>query len=408
MRIILDYRVLASLAIIVLAIAAIIIFRFRGRPLECEFTQITVTQSGQNIEPSISADGRWIAFESSANITGGNPDGNNELFFYDRDTTTISQLTGTTGGTYVAPHPKINSNDGTRIVFSSRMDLTGGNPDGSPEVYMVDTPTSNISQITNYTSGYNFPYPDINADGTKITFESLLDLTGGNSDGNVEIFVFDTSTGDFDQITDTRFIRGTEHSAVPSISGDGRYIAFQSAQDFTGNNSDHNEEIFIVDRNTGLFTQITKTTTGLKRFPNISTDGTGIVFESNADLTGENADGNTEVFLYDTTSRTFTQITKTTGDVFGFRPHSINENGTRVAFSSEFNLTGDDHGRYSDVFLYDTNRRAITRITTTLSSSKVRSSSISSDGTKIAFESADDLTGANPELNREIFLAECH
>src|SRR5919108_5520153 len=57
-------------------------------------------------------------------------------------------------------------------------------------------PTSSITQITNSTAGTNAS-PSISADATRIAFESSSNLTGGNPDGNQEIFLFDTTTRTF-------------------------------------------------------------------------------------------------------------------------------------------------------------------------------------------------------------------
>jgi hypothetical protein len=73
-------------------------------------------------------------------------------------------------------------------------------------------------------------------------------------------------------------------------------------------------------------TEITFTTGAGIDVPSINGDGTHIAFTSNRDLTGDNADGNFEIFLYDTESGTFTQVTDTTGGSTG--QTSINSDGT--------------------------------------------------------------------------------
>lgn len=83
--------------------------------------------------------------------------------------------------------PSIDSN-GTRIAFSSHNDLTGGNADGTGEIFRFDTTTNTLTQITNAATG-DSGGPSINADGTRIAFHSSSDLTGGNPDHTLEIFV---------------------------------------------------------------------------------------------------------------------------------------------------------------------------------------------------------------------------
>src|SRR5262249_23721688 len=137
--------------------------------------------------------------------------------------------------------------------------------------------------------------PAINGDGTRIAFDSDQDLTGGNADGNQEIFLFDTKTNSFTQITNTTGLTTTGlgiGNFKPSIRSDGRRIAFQSSG-FPAGNPDGNTEIFLFDTKTNSFTQITNTAGSsiVNQEPVISGDGTHIAFHSNGFPAG-NPDGN--------------------------------------------------------------------------------------------------------------------
>jgi hypothetical protein len=84
--------------------------------------------------------------------------------------------------------PSINS-DGTRVAFSSNRDLVPGqNTDGNRKIFVFDTTTSTFTQITNSMGG-STAGPSINSDGTRVAFSSNRDLTGGNADFNTEIFL---------------------------------------------------------------------------------------------------------------------------------------------------------------------------------------------------------------------------
>src|SRR5207249_6035046 len=89
--------------------------------------------------------------------------------------------------------------------------------------------------------------PAISQDGSRIAFASKDDPLGTNADGNSEIFLFDdakliqitnTSPGDLSN----RIVNG---NFQPSITDDGRFIAFSSNRDLSGQNGDSNFEIFI-------------------------------------------------------------------------------------------------------------------------------------------------------------------
>ena len=147
--------------------------------------QITDETAGFSNRPSINADGTRIAFDSDADINGGNPDGNSEIYLFDTTTGIITQITDeTAGGSF---NPSINA-DGTRIAFSSNADITGGNPEGNFELFLFDTTTGITTQITFETAG-DSRGPSINADGTRIAFDSDANINGGNPDGNLEIYL---------------------------------------------------------------------------------------------------------------------------------------------------------------------------------------------------------------------------
>ena len=251
--------------------------------------QITDETAGGSGSPSINADGTRIAFESSTNINGGNPEGNVEIYLFNTVTGIFTQITDETAG--VSDAPSINA-DGTRIAFDSTANINGGNPEGNAEIYLFDTTTGIITQVTNETAGFSFG-PSINADGTRIVFDSTANINGGNPEGNAETYLFDTTTGIFTQITDET----AGDSVSPSINADGTRIAFYSDANINGRNPEGNDEIYLFDTTTGIITQVTKETAGTSLVPSINADGTRIAFYSTANINGGNPEGNNEIYL---------------------------------------------------------------------------------------------------------------
>ncbi len=389
--------------------------------LACTFTQVTSSTSGINLNPSINADGTRIAFGSASNLTGGNADGNFEIFLFDSEAPApgITQITNTPAGPLSGAFgPSINAT-GTRIAFSSSNNLTGGNANGGSEIFLYDAnaPAPGITQITNTTgTGAVNGSPSINADGTRIAFRSNRDLTGGNADGNFEIFLYDANapTPGFIQITNSTSGR-SDH---PSLNADGTRIAFTSESDLTGDNADGNGEVFIFDATAPApgVTQITNTTGGANTLfrsrPSINANGIRTAFSSDRDLTGSNADSNFDIFLYDANAPAagITQITNTTGGFNGLSSdRAINAAGTRIAFTSDRDLTGENPDGNFEIFLFDGNTQppSFSQITNTAPRGGNGQPSINADGTRIAFVSNRDLTGGNADGNQEIFLANC-
>jgi hypothetical protein len=100
-----------------------------------QFTQVTDSADTDNGGPSISSDGTRLVFTSRADLTGDNPDGNREVFLFDAATDITTQITDSVGGTFT---DAVISGDGTRILFTSGSDIVGENPDGNIEVYFAD------------------------------------------------------------------------------------------------------------------------------------------------------------------------------------------------------------------------------------------------------------------------------
>jgi Tol biopolymer transport system component len=358
--------------------------------------QITDETAGVSSSSSINADGTRIAFLSDANINGGNPEGNSEIWLANATTGIITQITDETAGISVSP--SINA-DGTRIAFQSDANINGGNPDGNREIYLFDTTTGIFTQITDETAGISVS-PSINADGMRITFTSTADINGGNPEGNREVYLFNSTTGIITQITDET----AGGSLTSSINADGTRIAFDSSANINGGNPDGNREIYLFDTTTGIFTQITDETAGGSGLPSINADGTRITFNSSANINGGNPEGNIEIYLFDTTTGIITQITdETAGNSFA---SSINADGTRIAFNSSANINGGNPDGNDEIYLFDTTTGIFTQITDeTAGNSTV--SSINTDGTRIAFQSRANINGGNPDGNDEIYLAVC-
>ena len=146
--------------------------------------------------------------------------------------------------------------------------------------------------------------------------------------------------------------------------------------------------------------------------PSISSSGSRIAFISNANHTGENLDLNREIFLWDE-STGFSQITNTMGETRnGEDGIVLSGSGTRIAFSSRADLIpGRNTGVNNNVelFLWDT-ATSIMQLTETTSEGEGSnisnvSPTISADGTRISFVSnADLITGENPQRGEQLFL----
>jgi hypothetical protein len=376
--------------------------------LACTISQVThtTTPAGGGIT-DVDEAGTRIATLSTADFTGGNADGNAEVFLIDTDAGTVIQLTHATGANSFSLSPSIDGS-GNRIAVSSNFDVTGDNPERNYEVFLIDATSGRAVQLTrSQRPDSTSRSPVINAAGTRVAFLSNADFTGSNADGNFEIFVGDTTTASLTQLTESR---GDNTLSFISIDAAGTRIPFHSNADFTGDNADGNTEIFLVDATTGTITQLTHTIGNRSRFPSIDGSGTRIVFVSDADLTGGNPGEYEQFFLLDIVTGALSQLTTGPGfeneNLFG---PWMNSAGTRLVLVSSADLTGDNPNHFPEHFLFDLMTRHFTQLTRSFGQAfgPGWGPAINATGARIGLTSAANLTGENPDRNMEVFLASC-
>ncbi len=347
--------------------------------------------------PSVNADGTRVAFDSNADLTGQNADGHYEIFLFQAEVG-LTQITN--DATADSFSPSI-SDDGTKIAFISDGNFTNQNTDGSYELFLYEV-GQGFTQLTDVASpsGGNAGVPDLSGDGSHVAFISDADYTGGNADQNNEVFLLDVTTSNITQITSST---GALNFTAPHISADGQRVTFSSDVDLLGQNADGSDEVFLYDQTSGL-SQITADPTADSFGPSISGDGTRIAFDSNGDFAGNNSDGSTEIFFYDTSAATFTQVTDTSATGFNIEPY-ISGDGTAIAFQSYDNLTGENSESISEMFLFREGQGLIQVTNEDSTFDDSYTTSINQDGTRIGYYSQGNPTGTNSDGSVEVFLA---
>jgi len=122
-----------------------------------------------------------------------------------------------------------------------------------------------------------------------------------------DVFVHDRTTGVTERVSvDSSGSEANNNSIDPSISADGRYVAFESlASNLVAGDTNNREDIFVHDRTTGITTRVSVDSSGaeankLSWAPSISTDGAVVAFLSHADnLVPGDTNGRPDVFVND-------------------------------------------------------------------------------------------------------------
>ena len=309
-----------------------------------------VQANALSFSPSISADGRFVTFASTAsNLVPGDTNNHKDIFVYDRTTATIERVSVSDTGMQAnreSSAPSISA-DGRYVAFSSwASNLVSDHTNDSSDIFVYDRATRTIERVNLSGAGWSTS-PSISADGRYVAFVS-----------SANIFVYDRTTRTVEQVSDAG-VQGNGPSPSPSISADGRFVAFVSrVGGFTGGSN-----IFVYDRNTKTSDLIDVTLDSGQwdhsiSAVSISADGRYVTFESVASTLWPGGTNNApNIFIHDRTTRTTQRVSVSNAGVqtngASLSP-SISADGRFVTFeSTASNLVPGDINNSSDIFLYD-------------------------------------------------------
>ena len=200
---------------------------------------ITLGANGPSRNPSISADGRFVAFESEAsNLVANDNNDEIDIIMYDRQAGTIKRVSVSSVGVEAndfSSHPEVNG-DGRFVVFSSwASNLIAGDGNQDSDIFIHDRLIGTTDLISKnregiQANGYSIE-PSISTSGRFVAFVSSANNlnSGGDFNGHRDIFVRDQITGAV--VIASRTDNGSQANDVsqePSLSGDGRFVAFDT------------------------------------------------------------------------------------------------------------------------------------------------------------------------------------
>jgi len=208
-----------------------------------------------------------------------------------------------------------------------------------------------------------------------------------------------------------------DFSSDPAISSNGRYVAFGSyADNLVPNGGDDNgsADIFVRDMQSGTTTRVSVATDGTESdadsyAPSMSADGRYIAFTSDSDLLDPNdMNGFNDVFVHDMQTGTTTMVSIATDGTptdFGAWDGVISADGQHVAFTTDTDWLTSDQNASDDIYMRDlalARTRRVTITSTTLDGGDT--AAISSNGAFVAYEGSNgsmylrDMGGANTRV----------
>jgi len=379
--------------------------------------------------PSISADGRYVAFESAAsNLVGGDTNGTYDVFVYDRKTHKTRRVSVSSAGQQGnngSYEPSISA-DGRYVAFDSyASNLVAGDANNRIDIFVYDRSTHKTRRVSISSAGQqgnDVSYlPSISADGRYVAFESDASNLVGGDEGFRDIFVYDRSTHKTRRVSiSSAGQQGNGYSYLPSISADGRYVAFYSdASNLVAGDTNNATDVFVYDRKTHKTRRVSVTSAGQQGngdslYPSISADGRYVAFHSYAsDLVAGDANNKTDVFVYDRSKHRTRRVSVTAGGQEGngnsFYP-SISADGRYVAFYSyASDLVAGDANNKTDVFVYDRRKHRTRRVSVSSGGQEGNgdsfSPSISADGRYVVFHSqASSLVAGDTNAVTDVFV----
>jgi hypothetical protein len=273
---------------------------------------------------------------------------------------------------------------------------------------------------SNSASTLNFTGNAMSADGRYLAFGSYAtNLTSPDTNGQIDVFLRDrvanvtlccsvTSGG----------ATGNNYSQYPTISADGRYVAFESfASNLVGNDHNGGSDVFVYDAATGAISRVSVASDGSEansssQTASISANGRYVVFTSFAKLSASDTNNKDDVYVRDLVLGTTTLVSTSATGVVGNDTSwdaSISDDGRYVAFRSmATNFGAPDSGAFYDVFLKDVVTGTIVRVSSKPGGGEANNESfqarVCGDGSKVFYTTVatdivtPDANGANADV----------
>jgi hypothetical protein len=334
--------------------------------------------------PTISADGRFVAFWSNAtNLVPGDTNGKYDAFLYDRQTHSMTLVSKGFQGAQANDNSRrpVVSRDGSYVAFESAASnliappscgllsaCTGGDKNNADDVFAYEVGTGNVTLVSGVAGGATANgasnRPSLSGNGHRITFQSsATNLVSSDANGTVtDVYMRDLDSGQTTLVsTNGAGAQSDKASDSPSISADGRWVSFDTkATNFNPADSGGDIDVYVKDLQTGAIDQASVQSGGAQATgtngsstvgadSTISADGRFVAFWSDAstlvpgDTNGSSCAtasvGCADVFVRDRAANTTTRMTSTSGvqgDDNSYSP-ALSMDGRFVAFDSKAN-----------------------------------------------------------------------
>jgi len=388
---------------------------------------------GSSAFPVLSADGRFVAFQTTAALDAADSGSSSDVYIRDttlNQTTLVSRATGAAGakGNNQSSAPSISS-DGRYVAFTSEAtNLDPAATNATISVFVRDL-VANTTKLVSRASGVSGAEgtghdsePSVSADGRYVAFTSSstnfdpLDLTNTN-----DVYVRDLVNNSTALASRNGGTKANGFSNSPAISGDGRYVAFNSdASNLDPDDTCACGDVYVLDTLFQTATLVSRPDgtgaggNGASGAASVSFNGRYIAFDSIAsNLDPADTDAISDVFVRDTLANVTKLVSRATGAA-GAKANVVSDNpwlsstGRFVAFNSDAaNLDSNDSGDFTDIFLRDLQMNATLAISLTNAGAHGDNISlypaVATDGTTVFHSMATSLVAGDTNSTWDVF-----
>jgi Tol biopolymer transport system component len=330
---------------------------------------------------AISRDGRFVAFGSSAaNLVPGDTNGRSDVFVRDRQSGTTTRVSVDGAGAQANEQswrPAISA-DGRLVAFASlASNLVAGDTNGAADIFLHDRLTGATARVSVASDGAQGSgesnEPSLSADGRSVAFTShSSNLVPGDTNRWEDVFVHDRATRATRRVSvGSAGIQGNSFSLEPSISGNGRFIAFRSgASNLVPGDTNRGHDVFIHDLQSQSTTRVSISNEGAQAScgrvyespcswePSLSADGRLVAFTAGApNLVARDTNEDDDVFVRDRLGGTTMRVSVSSGGAQADSASygaAISAEGRFVAFTSgASNLVVGQTNHSEDIFVHD-------------------------------------------------------
>ncbi len=380
-----------------------------------------VGYSAPLINPSISPNGRYIVYQSD--YYNGIP---SDIFIHDRITQFTYKMPFNHENLLQPAYPSSAvapsiSNDGRYIVFTSLEWGEYSFPSPFVRIYDRLNPNSEPDYISG--GGSLTDCAAISGDGRYVAFETPQPLASNdNNEWLDDIYVKEISSGDYTLVSvSSNGVVGNEGSGEgrsqgsfncsPSISEDGRYIAFTSpSSNLVDGDTNGKRDIFVRDQILGTTIRASVGSNGVQGSqdsinPSISPDGRYVTFSTASALDPEDTNEAKDIYMHNLETGETSWVSQSyPGASFTLESSeqpSISNNGRYVAFRASAH---DNEGSFWGTFINDT----ILKSTILVSSENLTTLvpdgiSLSASGQEVTFDSSNNLVSEDTNNTTDVF-----